>query len=102
MDILEKTYFEAHAAEMLKEKHLTKAAFAEQMGVKAQNVNKVFETKNVCTLQKVAQVLDLPLDYIINGGKTTNETSIDGFVEVNGQTYRIRSKEDIEKVLNLL
>ena len=102
MDILEKTYFETHAAEMLKEKQLTKAAFAEQMGVKAQNVNKVFETKNVCTLQKVAQVLGLPLDYIINGGDTTNETSIDGFVEVNGQTYRIRSKEDIEKVLKLL
>ena len=28
--------------------------------------------------------------------------AIDGLVEVNGQTYRIRSKEDIEKVLKLL
>ena len=103
MDVLEKTYFETHAAEMLKEKLLTKTAFAEKMGVKAQNVNKVFETKNVCTLKKVAQVLDVSLDYLINGSNTEdNETPIYGFIEINGVVHRIRSRVDIEKVLELL
>ena len=102
MDILEKTYFETHAAEILKEKHLTKAAFAEQMGVKAQNVNKVFETKNVCTLQKVAQVLGVSLDYLISGGKPDGASTIDGFIEVNGVVHRIKCREDLEKVLELL
>ena len=103
MDILDNTYFETHAADMLREKHLTKAAFAERMGVRAQNVTKVFETKNVNTLMRVAQVLGVSLAYLIDGGKTNDDTNdVDGFIEVNGVIHRIKCKEDIEKVLELL
>ena len=102
MEILEKTYFEIHAAEILKDKHLTKAAFAEKMEVKPQNVNKVFETKNITTLMRAAQVLGVSLDYLIKG--TTDERSevVNGFVDINGTLYRLRSKEDIVRVLELL
>lgn len=104
MDILEKTYFEIHAAEILKDKHLTKAAFAEKMEVKPQNVNKVFETKNITTLMRAAQVLDVSLDYLIKGDVITEEqnASVNGFVEVNSTVYRLRNKEDIVRVLELL
>ena len=104
MDILEKTYFEIHAAEILKDKHLTKAAFAEKMEVKPQNVNKVFETKNITTLMRAAQVLGVPLDYLIKGDANTEKqnTIVNGFVEVNGTVYRLRSKEDMVKVLDVL
>lgn len=104
MDILEKTYFETNAADLLREKRLTKAAFAEKMGVKAQNVNKVFETKNVNTLMRAAQVLGVSLDFLISGGEVAESchASIDGFIEVNGIVHRIRCREDIEKVLELL
>ena len=102
MDILENTYFETHAADLLREKRLTKAAFAEKMGVKAQNVNKVFETKNVNTLMRAAQVLGVSLDYLINGSKPDGASTIDGFIEVNGVVHRIKCREDLEKVLELL
>lgn len=102
MDILENTYLETHAANLLRGKRLTKAAFAEKMGVKAQNVNKVFETKNVNTLMRAAQVLGVSLDYLIGGSKTDDASNIDGFIEVNGVVHRIRCREDIEKVLELL
>ena len=102
MDILENTYLETHAADLLREKRLTKAAFAEKMGVKAQNVNKVFETKNVNTLMRAAQVLGVSLDYLISGSKLDGVSTIDGFIEVNGVVHRIRCREDIEKVLELL
>ena len=102
MDILEKTYFETNAADLLREKRLTKAAFAEKMGVKAQNVNKVFETKNVNTLMRAAQVLSVSLDYLIGGSQADDASNIDGFIEVSGVVHRIRCREDIEKVLELL
>lgn len=104
MDILEKTYFEIHAAEILKGKHLTKAGFAEKMEVKPQNVNKVFETKNITTLMRAAQVLGVSLDYLIKGDVITEEqnASVNGFVEVNGTVYRLRSKADMVRVLDLL
>lgn len=102
MDILENTYLETHAADLLRGKRLTKAAFAEKMGVKAQNVNKVFETKNVNTLMRAAQVLGVSLDYLIGGSKTDDASNIYGFIEVNGVVHRIRCREDIEKVLEFL
>lgn len=102
MDILEKTYFEIHAAEILKDKHLTKAAFAEKMEVKPQNVNKVFETKNITTLMRAAQVLGVSLDYLIKGTTDERNEVVNGFVDINGTLYRLRSKEDIVRVLELL
>lgn len=102
MDILENTYLETHATDLLREIRLTKAAFAEKMGVKAQNVNKVFETKNVNTLMRAAQVLGVSLDYLISGSKPDDASTIDGFIEVNGVVHRIKCREDLEKVLELL
>ena len=102
MDILEKTYFEIHAAEILKDKHLTKAGFAEKMEVKPQNVNKVFETKNITTLMRAAQVLGVSLDYLIKGTTDERNEVVNGFVDINGTLYRLRSKEDIVRVLELL
>ena len=104
MEVLEKTYFEIHAVKILKDKHLTKAAFAEKMEVKPQNVNKVFETKNITTLMRSAQVLGVSLDYLIKGDMVTEEQNsvVNGFVEVNGTVYRLRSKEDMVRVLELL
>ena len=61
----ERTYFEAHAEELLKQAGLTKAGFAGRMGVARQNVQKVFETKNVFTLMRAAGILNVPLTVLI-------------------------------------
>ena len=92
-----KTYFELHAEELLKQAGLNKARFAEQMGVARQNIQKTFETKNVFTLMRAAEILNVPLPLLIYGEET--KSSIDGFVEVNGTTYRLKSREDIEDIL---
>lgn len=94
----ERTYFEAHAEELLKQAGLTKAGFAGRMGVARQNVQKVFETKNVFTLMRVARILNVPLTVLIYGRES--EYSIDGFVEVNGTTYRLRSRKDIVALMS--
>lgn len=101
MEVLDQTYFEQNATELLKNAHLTKAAFAEKMGVMAQNVKKVFETKNVYTLMKAAEILGTSLDFLISG-KTQCESRINGFIEIDGVIYKLNSKEDIENALTKL
>lgn len=98
MEIPERTYFEQHAEELLSNAGINKAKFAELMGIARQNVLKLFETKNVLTLAKAASVLGVPLDTLIHGHMS--ERKIDGFIEIDGnKVYRIRSREDIEKLL---
>lgn len=100
MGIPERTYFEQHAEELLSNAGINKAKFAELMGIARQNVLKLFETKNVLTLAKAASVLGVSLDTLIYGHKS--EHAIDGFVEVDGKVHRLRTKEDIERLLDIL
>lgn len=102
MNIPEKTYFEAHAEEMLKNAGMNKAQFAEQMGIARQNVLKLFETKNIFTLMRAADILNLSLHTLIYGNDSVDGHAIDGFIEIDGKVHRIRSREDIEDILSML
>lgn len=95
-----KTFLENNAELLLKEAGLNKAKFSELMGIARQNVQKVFETKNVFTLMKAAEVLGISLQTIIYG--TTETPTIDGFIEINGTVFRIKDKKDIEDILTRL
>lgn len=98
---LDKTYFEENAPELLNNAGLNKAKFAEKMGVARQNIQKVFETKNVFTLIKAAEVLGVPLNHLILGEVHT-ETNINGYVEVNGTIHKVQSKQDLLNLIELL
>lgn len=102
MEIPEKTYFETHAEEMLRNAGMNKAQFSERMGIARQNVLKLFETKNVITLMKAADILNLPLLNLIYGNESECGHAIDGFVEVDGKIHRLRTKQDIENILSML
>lgn len=102
MDIPEKTYFEFHAEELLSNAGYTKAKFSEAMGIARQNVLKLFETKNVLTLMRAADILNIPLSTLIYGNDSGDGHAIDGFVEVDGKTHRIRNRKDIENLLDIL
>lgn len=99
MNIPEKTYFESHAEEMLRNAGMNKAQFSERMGIARQNVLKLFETKNVLTLIKAAFILKVPLNTLIYGNDSGDGHAIDGFVEVDGKVHRIRNREDIVNLL---
>ena len=72
------------------------------MGIARQNVLKLFETKNVLTLLKAASILKVPLSVLIYGNSQEGGHAIDGFVEVDGKTHRIRNRKDIENLLDIL
>ena len=98
---LDKTYFEENAPELLNNAGLNKAKFAEKMGVARQNIQKVFETKNVFTLIKAAEVLGVSLNHLILWEVHT-ETNINGYVEVNGTIHKVQSKQDLLNLIELL
>ena len=98
---LDKTYFEENAPELLNNAGLNKAKFAEKMGVARQNIQKVFETKNVFTLMRAAEVLGVSLNHLISGN-IQSETIIDGYIEVNGTIHKVQSKQDLLNLIELL
>ena len=95
----ESTYFEKNGDALLRRMGISKTEFAEKMGVKKQNVNALFATKNILVLKKAAQVLDVPLETLIADATEQEEISINGFVEVNRELYRVRDKEELLRVL---
>ena len=101
MLLLENTYFEANATELLSNAGLNKAKFAEKMGVARQNIQKVFETKNVFTLMRAAEVLGVSLNHLISGD-IQSENSVNGYVEVNGTIHKVQSKQDLLNLIELL
>ena len=94
----QKTYFEDHADDLLKERGISKAEFAKAMGVMPQNTNKLVGTKNICTLTSIANYLDIPLPVILFGNEEA-EQDIHGCIYINGKPHLINSKEDIESIL---
>ena len=98
---LKNTYFEANATELLNNAGLNKAKFAEKMGVARQNIQKVFETKNVFTLMRAAEVLGVSLNHLISGN-IQSETIINGYIEVNGTIHKVQSKQDLLNLIELL
>ena len=92
-------YFEIHGEEMLRVKGLSKTDFAERMGVKKQNVNALLQTKNILTLKKAAEVLEMPLELLVSTPEST-EVEINGFLEINGEMRKIKGKDDLIEVLS--
>lgn len=101
MSVLEKTYLEEHGDEMLVAAGLSKVQFAEKVGIVPQNVKKLFATKNITTLAKVADVLNVPFQVLIYGQEQT-KMDVHGCIYVNGKPHLITKKEDIEELLKLL
>ena len=101
-DIDERTYFEEHGEALVRQMGLSKKEFAERMGISKQNVNLVFKTKNILTLRKAAQVLDVPLETLIADATEQEEITINGYVEVNRELFRVRDKEELLRVLQVV
>ena len=95
----ESTFFEKNGDALLRRMGISKTEFAEKMGVKKQNVNALFATKNILLLKKAAQVLDVPLETLIADAQEQEDITINGFVEVNREVYRVRDKEELLRVL---
>ena len=88
-------------AEILQEKGISKTEFADMMGIKKQNVNVLLETNNIKKLDEIATVLDVELSELWKGNNAS-VMSINGFVEYGDVVYSIKSKEDFNKLYQII
>lgn len=58
-------YFEAYGEAILDRIGMSKSEFARRMGIRKQNVRALFKTKNLETLYKASEVLDVPITLLI-------------------------------------
>ena len=94
------TYFSQNAEILLKQKHLTQKEFCERLGKSKSNWENIVKTNNLEMLSQIAQILEMPIEDVI--GLSKQKFSVSGFLKVNGKTYEIESKDDIEKVLSVI
>lgn len=66
---MSKIYFEENGANLLKSIGMSKVEFARRMGIRKQNVNALFKTKNLNTIARAASVMGVPFELLI--GYTT-------------------------------
>ena len=59
-----KIYFEEKGPSLVKLRGMTKTEFAARMGVRKQNVNALFKSKNLLTIRRAAEVLCVPFEML--------------------------------------
>ena len=60
-----KIYFEEKGPSLLKLRGMTKTEFAGRMGIRKQNVNILFKSKNLTTIRRAAEVLNVPFELLV-------------------------------------
>lgn len=98
MEVLEKTYWEEHADEILSVKGLTKSAFAKELGISAQNMKKWQATKDISNLSRIANVLSEDINYLLFGN--IEKKDIQGYLEYDGVIRRIKNVDDVKQFLS--
>ncbi|MDY3529125.1 helix-turn-helix transcriptional regulator [Riemerella anatipestifer] len=86
--------------QILKDKGMTAKELAEGIGMSETGLSIALSEKgnpSLSTLKKIAEVLDVSLTELFEG----NEENIVGFVEYKGVIYKIKSFEDLQKILDL-
>ena len=92
---------ELRIVDILAERGISKTQFAEMMGIAKQNVNLLLETSNIKKLEQIAQVLNVKLTDLWIDSDTPQE-EIYGFIEYRGQIHKIKSKDDLQVLLDTM
>lgn len=94
--------------EVLKEKNISVAEFADMVGVSRQAISKQLAGKLLLeTLEKFASVLNVPIWELLASREEINalcskeDSEVNGYVKIKGNLYEVHSFEDLEKLLEL-
>ncbi len=81
--------------EIMQAKGMTKAEFARIVGIKPQNVNTLLNTDNLKKLMKIAEVIGCDVADFLTVKPQEPQPTINGYIEYNGEIYRIKSVRDL-------
>lgn len=89
--------------EILKERGLTKKAFADLMGTSKQNVNALLKNPTLNKLETIANVLDIPLWQLFATSAEVNcDTDASAFIALIKQGGELYSASSIEEARGIL
>ena len=96
---MNRTVFEAHGEELIARAGMTKAEFARRMGIKRQNVKSLFHSPKLETVHKAAQVLNLPIVYLI-GFVNPIDYGNEPFSDINcGRDLQFMEENEVDRPL---
>lgn len=87
--------------EILKEKGMTMLQLAEELGIHRTNLfTSLSGNPTLSRLEEIAKILDVKLTDLFREDEGVKEKKLMGFVEYDGEIFRINAVEDLEEVLN--
>ena len=88
---------------MLKQKGISKAEFATQMGVQRQNLDALLKSqkKDINTIIKMAEILEVPFD-VFCGFTDASDPQPQGIIKYKDHFYDIKTKQDLVNLLSVV
>lgn len=90
--------------EILDKKGMTATSLCEAVGITKQNmsnINRGKQNPSLALLEQIAKVLDVEIWELFQRSSEIN-SNINGFVEINGEIYRIKTNEDLLRLVEIL
>ena len=90
--------------ELLDQKNMTSSALGEAVGIAKQNMSGIIRGRlnpSLNLLEQIAKVLDVEIWELFQRS-SEDKIEIDGFIEINGEICRIKTKEDLLRLVEKL
>lgn len=89
---------ELRVNELLKEKKMTMAELAKEIGINRVNLyNSLNGNPTYSRLKEVADVLGVEISELFK--KNTEGVSVNGYIEIDGEIYKVSSLKDIKNLV---
>lgn len=87
--------------EILKERGMTMQQLSEELGIHRTNLfTSLSGNPTLSRLEEIAKILDVKVTDLFKEDEGVKEKKLMGFVEFDGEIFRINAVEDLEEVLN--
>lgn len=87
--------------EILKLKQISQKELAERMGILPESLTRIITgNPTLSTLENMAKALNVNIGDLFDN--ESDEKKINGYIEIDDKTYKIKSIEDFEKIHKLL
>lgn len=87
--------------EILKERGMTMLQLAEELGIHRTNLSTSLSgNPTLSRLEEIAKILDVKVTELFKEDEAVQEKILNGFVEFDGEIFRINSIEDLVDLLN--
>ncbi len=85
---------------LLKEKGLTKSAFADLLGVPKQTINSLMKNPTLATLERFAAALDVPVRELFAEPEEAKGEELTALIQHKSDYYKATSVDELKKIIS--